>query len=139
MPFVRSCLLLLVAVGWGGPAAAFPLPRVDQYGDPLPTGAVARLGTVRLRARYHELSFSVDGRTLVAVDRFRAYVLGPATGALLTSQPLPTDDSALTQPSEDGRTLVLSDRVTVWLSDLPSAKRVEVRPPPKFARIELAA
>lgn len=38
--------------------------RTDQYGDPLPPGAVARLGTLRLRAVHpaSEVTFSGDGR-----------------------------------------------------------------------------
>jgi hypothetical protein len=64
-------LLAAVVLAWPveAPAAVPPArPRLDRHGDPLPPGAIARLGTIRWRHRdgFHQSVLSPDGRWLVS-------------------------------------------------------------------------
>src|SRR5437868_14119852 len=72
------------------PAALAEAPaHPDGYGDPLPPGAVARLGTARLcQPGASALAFAPDGKTLAALDDFGDLVLWEvATGRELRRLP----------------------------------------------------
>ena len=73
-------VLLLTLRGWGQEPSKEPeaaKPRVDIHGDPLPAGAVARLGTVRFRhpGSVRLVAFSPDGRLIAAVSDGQATVI----------------------------------------------------------------
>ncbi|HEX3150839.1 MAG TPA: WD40 repeat domain-containing protein [Gemmataceae bacterium] len=67
-------------------------PRVDLFGDPLPTGALVRLGTTRFRhdGRMLAVAYAADGKTLVTAsedDTVRRWDV--ATGKELKRFPAP--------------------------------------------------
>jgi WD40 repeat protein len=91
MPLWRSPLPPLLALALALAALLVPAgraeepaaPRRDRHGDPLPEGALARMGTVRLRHEHPvtDLAFSPDGKTLVTVGQDADLVFwDPATG-----------------------------------------------------------
>src|SRR5437660_539933 len=72
------------------PALAKPEPaptRLDQYGDPLPPGAVARIGSSRFRQHDPiQVLFARDGKTLFSVNGDGALVQwGVGSGRALRS------------------------------------------------------
>lgn len=76
-----AALIVLAALspGWGASAQT----RIDRHGDPLPSGVIARLGTIRLRhgSPIRSLVFSPDGKTIASLGEERStYLWDVATG-----------------------------------------------------------
>jgi WD40 repeat protein len=110
--FVLACLLGLGAVA-AAEAAAPPVRRLDAYGDHLPRGAVARLGTVRWR---HDgvsaFAFTRTGETLVSVGARAVQFWDAKTGKVVRSFPVVNgfDPGQLSMP-------VVGDVVVAGTSD----------------------
>jgi RNA polymerase sigma factor (sigma-70 family) len=152
---MAAVLLLAVAlaggVAWfprkpavGEPAAAAANPaaerlvaRADRSGDPLPDGAVARLGTVRFNHGdgLNALYFAPGGKRILSEGQGSLRLWEAATGKELgqfaTAKPSFDDQTAL---APDGKTMIFlnqendSDAVRVW--DLAQGKEVRVVPLP---------
>jgi len=94
---------------------------VDRHGDPLPAGAVARLGTVRMRAD-GQIHVSADGRTLLAVSHPRSTAIDLSDGRITKVVPLETWGPWLTALSSGGKVVVGAvndfrnrpDSIRVW-------------------------
>ena len=65
---------------------ARPAARLDQYGDPLPAGAVERLGTNRMRGRVADLAYSRDGGKALVIVGTRLQVWDLAEGKRVGEQ-----------------------------------------------------
>jgi RNA polymerase sigma factor (sigma-70 family) len=88
-----------LAIGIGPDPPRSPVPpvvpgvaaaiRIDRFGEPLPAGARARLGTLRWRAGNSttQIAFSPDGKTVVAATHDGAYAWDATTGRPLEQFP----------------------------------------------------
>ena len=115
--FGTACVLVLL----GRPTRAEP-PRIDDHGDPLPPGAVARLGTVRLRHVLRDgsgaacVAFSPDGKTLVSGGDVGLRAWDVATGKDLGWFPKAAPATAV-RFALDGKTLLTTDNsgtICLW-------------------------
>jgi WD40 repeat protein len=92
-------------------------PRIDSYGDRLPDGAVARLGTTRMRAWANAIGFLPDGKTLAtAGDGVRLWDLntGKILKELVSGE---RGQQAALAVSTDGKTLAwggLNQPIVLW-------------------------
>jgi WD40 repeat protein len=119
---ILSLLALVGLLATTGRAAAPPVPPLlDDHGDPLPDGAVARLGTLRWRAGVFVPNFvwSPDGRWIATADGHRRTVRlwDAATGRVVRTFWGHRDSVNRVAFSPDGKRLVSasSDRsARVW-------------------------
>jgi WD40 repeat protein len=107
-----ACALAMVVPT---PQALAAPPPVDLYGDPLPDGAIARLGTLRWRLTKGftygsaAVAFCPDGKTLASLSDDGLILWDAATGRQVNSfQPASTTIVAATF-SDDGKTLITAE------------------------------
>jgi RNA polymerase sigma factor (sigma-70 family) len=85
------------------PPAVVSGPPVDRYGDPLPAGAIHRLGTVRFRhgGQVESIAYSRDGK-LIASGGFGKIMLWEAdTGKPLATLVRTVDDGDRSKPQQE--------------------------------------
>jgi WD40 repeat protein len=133
----RASGLLLVACG--GLLPLLPAraqegpPRLDRHGDPLPPGAVARLGTVRFRHGFAvtSLAFSSDGKTVVSGGVGRGVCLWEAASGrerlALGRLGQPPDQVGALAVSPDGQTVAVAGTV-LGLYDAATGKPLRQLP-----------
>jgi hypothetical protein len=107
--------------------------RKDSHGDPLPAGALVRMGTVRLRHGEAQLAFATDGKTLISAghDRtVRFWNLANGEAMRVTTIPLPAPEQPGYMPIEmrqltpDGGTLAVTSHEVLTLWDTATGKQL---------------
>jgi RNA polymerase sigma factor (sigma-70 family) len=103
------------------PAKLIPPVAADRLGDPLPEGAIARLGTTRLRHGeiIRDLGFSPEGKTLISADHHGVHVWDAETGKQLrTFGEIPGGQVQSPYFSSDCRLVALAPwnggRIEIW-------------------------
>ncbi len=103
----------------------------DLYGDPLPQGAIMRLGTLQRRAVGAQLAVSSDGESIIGVRGQRyIHIWDAATGKLRQTRELaPSDGYSYLALSWEGKRLATNreaegrEKLTIW--DVPTGKKIQ--------------
>jgi RNA polymerase sigma factor (sigma-70 family) len=104
-------------------------PPKDKHDDPLPPGALARLGTVRLRAAATALSLSPDGKTLITASGGRTIGrVDAANGLLIGETHLAGSFAEYNWFSPDGKILANCVPAGLELWDTTTGKRLHLLP-----------
>jgi RNA polymerase sigma factor (sigma-70 family) len=111
------------------PEGAAPAPA-DAFGDPLPPGALVRMGTVRLRQPAQQVAFTPDGKALISTGadhRIRTWDVG--TGKYRHGQRIEGTqdfDLSATTLAPDGKALLvwLWSRQSLLVCEVPTGKKL---------------
>ncbi len=130
-----AAALLWAGIGvcvFAGVATSAPEEKIDIHGDPLPDGALARLGTVRLRTLCRSIHFSADGASLVGVDAGRfVRVWDAADGKLkesrlLSGRPERSRWNIVSAFSKSAEAMLIADGSALEMWDIAAGKRLDV-------------
>jgi WD40 repeat protein len=98
--------------------------RTDLYGDPLPPGAIARLGTMRLRQEggWFNTAFLDGGKILATAGASGLRFWDTASGRLLTK--IKGDFDSAPVLSADGKWLAMREDESLTIREVPSGRLI---------------
>lgn len=100
-------------------------PKRDRHGDPLPDGAVARLGTIQAHPSCKTIAFSADGKTIITTGETTVRFWDVDAGRARRHLTRPKADGTLQAFSRDGRTLGIETGGKLELHDLTQERAVQ--------------
>lgn len=109
-----------------------PGKRTDLYGDPLPEGAVMRLGTIQRRTAGAQIAVTADGKSVLSLLAGKYLCIwDAATGKLREKRKLPGDSfNSLAVFSSDGRLSAIHNdsaaELRIW--DIAADKIIQTLP-----------
>jgi RNA polymerase sigma factor (sigma-70 family) len=147
--FLLTLGILTAAVGFGAHQTLFATPadeaiaqpakqlvaepaprRTDAFGDPLPEGAIDRLGTLRFRhggGVIDGLLFTPDGKTLISRSSYGSRTVCIwefATGKLLRQFPGHWDENGAVALAPDGKVLAIGQDAVIHFYDLATGRQL---------------
>ena len=116
--FIPIFAVAIIAIGTSFSSADTKPVRLDAYGQPLPDGAIARLGKLKfgLLGSPMAVAWSPDGKKLAAVnnDKPRLLIWEYPSGKVLTELRLPNASAGRMLFSPDGKYLFWTDVHAAW-------------------------
>jgi WD40 repeat protein len=106
---MRDTGLIVVCAAALAAGLAAAAERADGYGEPLPAGAVARLGTTRMRYAIADLCYTLDGSQALVIAGGELHVWDLARGERLASHRIADTSLRSLALSRDGHKALLAD------------------------------
>src|SRR5262245_26560135 len=131
MPLRAVFLILLLA------ATCYAAePKRDRHGDPLPDGALARLGTVHAQPICKTVAFSADGRAIITTGGTTVRHWDTSTGRVVAAWSRAASNVETQAISADGRTVVAVLAHRLEFHDLQRDKPIRTLPLPSHHGVD---